>query len=76
MAVSVHRAATMPAKTRLTAGWARLAGGVAEVAGKSLRGAPGYAAIVTSVVFAAEVWQPLAWATATVWLLIIDRKMP
>jgi len=74
--VSVHRAATLPAKARLTAGWARVAGSAAEVVGKSLRGAPGYAAIITSVVFAAQVWQPLAWAAATAWLLIIDRKMP
>lgn len=74
--MSVHRAVTAPPSARLIAAWDRVAGSAAQIVGKSLRGAPGYAAIVTSVVFTAQVWQPLAWATATAWLLIIDRKMP
>lgn len=77
VAVAVHRAAVAPPKGgRLAAAWASAAGTVAEWAGKSLRTLPGYAAIVTSVVGAAEVWHPLAWFVATGWLILIDRKMP
>lgn len=71
-----HRAATVAPRARLTLAWERATGALAATVGSTLRTLPGYAAIVTSVVGAAQIWQPLAWITATVWLLIIDRKLP
>ena len=74
--MSVHRAATVPTRVRLSAAWERVATGAATFAGKSLRGIPGYAAVGASIIFAEQIWHPLMWGTAAVWLLIIDRKMP
>jgi len=74
--MSVHRAATVPTKVRLSAAWERVAASAATFVGKSLRGVPGYGAVGASVIFAEQIWHPLMWGAAAAWLLIIDRKMP